>query len=449
MIVKLDIRKVAVMKLFQLNVVGLFFVVLSLLFGQAVVATEPLAQTRGVVLGGGKSVEIKKEQARSSDNSPGSGLGDGADKNVALNLLVKGLEHCTKATRSTRTDQVEAKQEYEAYVTALSRAKAIYPKIRSHSRTLSRQIEQCSQIGTDIARTQALPLLEKGVLACKEAKVLAKGDYLTKAKVKYSEYLELRNQAVALTESVLKVASNSSKVRRCDKLENNLMVAHSRVVNDEQKAEELISLLRRAEDSCLVAQRIATKAGKSRAELNSTVSMLGHAERYFKETEVHAGALARAANYPGYETSKQIKRLTSTFSICRDELVVIVDAATKSVVRQEELAKILEQQKLEKTVAIAVAKAKKEALAAFTEQAQLAKSLERDKREASQAVDKISRLQDKSLDIVAEASNLPKAILPQKAKIKGEKVEKEPVVRVRSGKSNRSRSDVVQVTESW
>ncbi|OUR92530.1 hypothetical protein A9Q81_16425 [Gammaproteobacteria bacterium 42_54_T18] len=406
------------MKLFQLKVVGLCFVLSSQFLGQVATASDAVVKDMAIDT-------VNGEIAR-------------PDKDVALSLLTQGLAHCTKATRSTRTNQLAAMQEYEMYVTALNRARAIYPNISEHSRTLSRQMQQCSQIGTDIARVQALPLLEKGVLACKEAKAFAKGDYLSKARVKYREYLDLRNQAVALTSSVLKVASNSSKVRRCDKLESSLMAAQTRVVNDEYKANELITLLQRAEDSCLVAQRLATKSGESRINLDTTKSMLVHAERYFSQTQLHKDALNRAANYPGYGSSKQIKQLTSTFSICRGELVAIIDAATKSVNRQEELSKIQEKQLIQKAVAIAVAEARKEVLASFRKQTQLVEKVVIDPIEPKPAGPNVA------------ASESVKLSLPSvEGPIAGKVRDKSPVARARAGKLSRARTEVVQVTESW
>ena len=384
------------MKLFQLKVCGLCFGLMSQFSLQVAVANDAAS-----------IVKVEDGSAEVSNVSSALSL----DNDVALTLLTQGIAHCTKATRSSRTNQLAAIKEYKLYAIALSRAKAIYPNISAHSRTLSRQMEQCAQIGTDIARIQALPLLEVGVLACKEAKVLAKGDYLSKARIKYKEYQDFRNQAVALTDSVLKVGSNSSKVRRCDMLESSLMAAQTRVVNDEQKAVELISLLRRAEDSCLVAQSMAIKSGESRVNLDTTKSMLGHAKSYFNETPLHKSALDRASNYPGYSSSKQIQQLISTFLICRDELMVVIGAATQSVIRQEELSKIREKQQIDVAVAKAVSEAKKEAFAAMAPSGSDA---------------------DQQKTAVLEEDDGEDSVMP-----------------ARLGKSSRARTDVVQVTKSW
>ncbi len=407
------------MKLFQLKGFGLCVVLMSPFFWQVAVANNSVSNVKiGGVIEGESNVS---DTLASSDND------------VALSLLTQGIEHCTKATRFTRINQSAAIKEYKMYAIALNRAKAIYPKISEHSRTLSRQIQQCAQIGTDIARMQALPLLEIGVLACKEAKALAKGDYLSKARVKYKEYLDFRNQAVALTDSVLKVASNSSKVRRCDKLESSLVAAQTRVVNDEQNASELISLLRRAEDGCLVAQGMAIKSGESRVNLDTTKSMLDHAKRYFNETPLHQDALKRASNYPGYSSSKQIQKLISTFLICRDELVAVIGAATRSVNRQEELSKIREQQQIEVAVAKAVAEAKGGGGAVIKKQAQFTEQVVVGESMPSTSVSKAADVE----------RNAGVAVIQENESGEGS------IMRARIGKSSRARTDVVQVTNSW
>ena len=188
-----------------------------------------------------------------------------SNNDVAVGLLDEGFVHCTNATQFSRTDQGVAQKQYEMYLATLARAIAISPKILIGNGQLSRQVEQCARVGDDIARLRALPLLEQGLLACKAAKKLAKGDYLSKARIKYKEYRELKSRAIALSNTVQKVGSNSSKIRRCDKFERGLVAAQTRIDKEEQQALALLSLLQRSADSCIVAQRIAIQSGQSRA----------------------------------------------------------------------------------------------------------------------------------------------------------------------------------------
>ncbi|OUS23687.1 hypothetical protein A9Q99_27000 [Gammaproteobacteria bacterium 45_16_T64] len=286
-------------------------------------------------------------------------------KDAARNLFEQGLVHCTNALESSRSDQGVSQQEFDTYTTVLSRAEALYPGIAEDSQKAARQIKQCSQIGEDIARYKALPLLEQGVLACKEAKLLAKGDYLSKARAKYREYVSMRDRALSLTGSVLKVASNSSKVRRCDKLEDGLMAAQTRIDKEEIDANSLIALLARSNDSCQVAQQMAVKSGVSRPKLEATKAMVSVGENYFSEASLHQAALQRAQNYPGYDSSKSIASLTSKYTLCNSEIKVVLKTATQAVVRLEERDKRHQQQKIAKAVEDAVREAKEEAIASL------------------------------------------------------------------------------------
>ena len=391
-----------------------------------------------------------------------------SDKGVALNLLDNGLQHCTSAMKLSRTDQAAAKSEYDLYVLALSRAVAIYPEISSESSKTSRQVDQCVQVGDDIARAQAIPFLDQGVAACKQAKSLAKGDYLSKAKTKYKEYVGLRDKALLLTESVLKVGSNSSKVRRCDKLEDSLMAAQTRIEGEETDAAALISLLRRSSDSCQVAQRMATQSGVSRSKLDATKSVLSHAETYFQETQLHATAMKRAENYPGYSSSKEVKEITFQYRLCHDELVAVINAATQSVIRQEEFAKIKEQEKINRAVDQAVAKVREQTIKDLSRQAEMTGA------DQSQQITNVDVSQQPALvevvsavaETVAEA--VPETV-PKKAPVSAvfattnshsstdnvmknvDDVAQEPASRkVKAGKgAGRIRNEVVQVSTPW
>lgn len=390
-----------------------------------------------------------------------AGFASESDKGVALGLLDKGLQHCTSAMKLSRTDQSIAKSEYDLYALALSRAVAIYPEISSESTKISRQVDQCAQVGDDIARAQALPFLEQGVAACKQAKSLAKGDYLSKAKTKYREYVGLRDKALLLTQSVLKVGSNSSKVRRCDKLEGSLMAAETRIEGEEADAAELISLLQKSADSCQVAQRMVTQSGVSRSKLDATKTVLYHAETYFQETELHSGAMKRAKNYPGYASSKKVKEITLQYSNCHDELVAVISAATQSVIRQEEFAKIKEQEKIDRAVEQAVAKAKAQAILDMNKQAEIASIAEAKKVEKVTGDQNQSESQNQSQHeggvAVSESTVAvtapvlaPESVVEAETQVAQELGESSTSRKVKAGKgAGRVRNEVVQVSKPW
>jgi len=361
------------------------------------------------------------------------------DNVVAVGLLEEGFVHCTNATQFSRTDQAVAQKQYEMYIATLARAIAISPKVLTENGKLSRQVQQCARVGDDIARLRALPLLEQGLLACKSAKKLAKGDYLSKARIKYKEYRELKNRAIALSNTVQKVGSNSSKIRRCDKFEQGLVAAQTRIDKQEQQALALISLLQRSTDSCRVAQRMAIQSGQSRAKLGATQSMLAYAEEYFQDSLLHTDATDRAIRFPGYSTSKNIKEMTTHYTICKEELVAVISAATQSVVRQEELAEIRIQTRIDQAVALAVSKVMGERV----DQQNVAVISENEVSVDSVAiVDVISTVSDATVD------KLPVTI--------NRGAEENPVevtyTNKRLGKRSNGRrvtSDVVQVTKSW
>lgn len=376
------------------------------------------------------------------------------DKQTARSLFEEGVVHCTKALEHSRSDQQVSQQEYEAYSHALSRAEAIYPGIIDDSAKTARQVKQCEQIGDDIARYQALPLLDQGVLACNAAKQLAKGDYLSKARTKYREYVNMRDKALSLTPSVLKVASNSSKVRRCDKLEGNLMAAQDRIEKEEVDANALITLLSRANESCQVAQHMAVKSGVSRSKLDATKAMVSVGENYFREASIHKGALQRAKNYPGYQSSKAITELSAQFTACNNEIAVVLKTAGRAIARLEDNNKLKQQQKLAKAVEEAVEEAKRATIATLTSEAEKVVTAEKEvtpeyllEMEAVVAANAQESVSTESKSAIAGASDTSQGASDASSPLADKKVSKK--ARTGKGGSKGGRTEVVQVSAPW
>ena len=249
-------------------------------------------------------------------------------------FFAQGIKHCKNAMALSRTSREVAAAEFDRYKGYIGKVEALKPELKDDV-MIQRQMEQCDQVGHDIARNEALPVFEQGLATCKEVKGYLRGDYLTKAKAKFLEYAQLRDQALGMTDTVLKVGSNASKVRRCDRLEEKIIAAEQRVNSSEIKADRLLSTLRKSNDSCVVTQRMLEKVGDNVEKLNAAEDMLTQARDYFKQTQNYPEAIARAENYPGYESSKKIRSYMLEYSRCEQNVAAVLGTQKQIFAKRE------------------------------------------------------------------------------------------------------------------
>lgn len=241
--------------------------------------------------------------------------GDAVIDQKVDNFFAKGMQHCKNAMDLSRTSRQVAAAEFDRYESYMGKVDALKPEF-STDIMISRQREQCDQVGHDIARSEALPLVEEGLAVCKEVRTLIRGDYITKAKARFLDYARQRDKAVALTDTVLKVGSNASKIRRCDRLEEKIIAAEQRIEASEIRADRLISALRKSNATCEVTQSLLSDDGVNAKALDAAGNMLSQAREYFSQTENYPEAIRRAENFPGYESSKQIRAYMLEYSRC-------------------------------------------------------------------------------------------------------------------------------------
>ncbi len=261
-------------------------------------------------------------------------------------FFAKGMAHCKNAMELSRTSRQVAAAEFDRYQSYIGKVEALKPELKNDI-MIKRQMEQCDQVGHDIARADALPVIEEGLAVCKEVKSLIQGDYITKAKARFLEYTQHRNQAVSMTDTVLKVGSNASKIRRCDRLEEKIIAAEQRIHHSEIKADRLLSALRKSNDSCEVTRSMLADKDINEEKLEAAESMLAQSREYFQQTERYPEAINRAENYPGYESSQKIRQHMLEYSRCDQNVVARLDSKrdylaqqqAKAAARAEQIAK--------------------------------------------------------------------------------------------------------------
>lgn len=249
-------------------------------------------------------------------------------------FFAKGMEHCKQAMDLSRTSAKVAAAEFDRYSSYMRKVDALKPELKNDI-MVSRQIAQCAQVGHDIARTQALPVIEQGLAVCGEVKSLIDADHLTKAKASFLEYTQRRDQALAMTDTVLKVGSNASKVRRCDRLEEKIIAAEQRIHHSEIKADRLLSALRKSTDVCEVTRKMLQDDKVTAEKLEAADTMLAQARDYFKQSERYPEAVSRAENFPGYESSQKIRQYLMEYSRCDQHVAANLEQQQQVLAQQQ------------------------------------------------------------------------------------------------------------------
>lgn len=156
----------------------------------------------------------------------GAGLAQGAITDdpvqVSDQVFRAGVEYCNSAAKASRTDGKQARSDFSLYLSHLERASAVYPALLEHNTFARRESQRCQQVGDDIARAEALPVMEKGLAMCQDARSALREGNLKNSRIRFSQYEMNRDRAVRLSGSVLRVGSIAVQVRMCDGLTDKI-----------------------------------------------------------------------------------------------------------------------------------------------------------------------------------------------------------------------------------
>lgn len=151
-----------------------------------------------------------------------------AQNDAVKPLIREASRECRTAKMLRRDDLPQAQQHFRQYVELLNKAIAIEPNLlSSRDPTVTQVLDFCNVVKNDLDRAEALPLFERGIRECGEARVLISNAAFDEARQKYQRYREYKEGALAISESVLDVYANSYEIRLCDRLEADIKQAET------------------------------------------------------------------------------------------------------------------------------------------------------------------------------------------------------------------------------
>lgn len=181
-------------------------------------------------------------------------------------LIRLASKECRAAKTKRRSDLGAAQEHFKNYQKLLQEALELRPDLLdAPSQELQQKFDYCANVKRDLDRARAVPQFETGLRECADARIMIANAAFDDAEAKFQTYLEYRNSAVAISESVLDVYDpNSYEVRLCDRLGNDITAAKTEYLNKLKATalananlfEEVIAGLSQAERQCSGAQNL-------------------------------------------------------------------------------------------------------------------------------------------------------------------------------------------------
>lgn len=239
----------------------------------------------------------------------------------AVSVYLKGFEECVEA-HTLRGKNIEAaKNKYQLYLNYKDEAAAIDKTIlTSPARDMQKNLRYCEKVYGNILRAEALPILEKGIAACEEAKTLLKGGNSDAAKDKMEIYNQFKTEALVSTESVLEIYSVASKVRLCSRIESKIAKKEEEKQKLREAAQLVVASLTEAKKQCDIANNIVNSPSFDIKDLAIAKRTLKQVSNKRKEASSNQVGLSTLELFPEDETTTQINTLMEEAKGCAGKL---------------------------------------------------------------------------------------------------------------------------------
>ncbi|HEY3487202.1 MAG TPA: energy transducer TonB [Gammaproteobacteria bacterium] len=198
-----------------------------------------------------------------------------AQTDDAKALVRDASKECRTAKQLRRDNLEEAQQHFAQYLELMKKAEAIEPGLlSSNDPAVKRVLDFCNVVKNDLDRAQALPLFERGIQECNEARVMIANAAFDEARQKYQRYREYTEGALAISQSVLDVYSNSYEIRICDRLEADIKQAQAEyrgglklsATETESVFKDVLDGLNQSDRQCRGAQNLINDKGSYGAQ---------------------------------------------------------------------------------------------------------------------------------------------------------------------------------------
>lgn len=252
-----------------------------------------------------------------------------AQQNEAVKELVKqASKECRTAKMLRRSDLDEARNHFKAYVELLNQAITVQPNLLDNPDSdTQRVLDFCNVVKTDLDRAVALPLFERGIRECGEARVLISNAAFDEAREKHRLYREYKEGALVISESVLDVHENSYEIRLCDRLEEDIAQAeaeYQKQLRQEALAErqdafqDILDSLGQADRQCRGARDLINDKDSYNTQTIAQVeSLAAEAEKIHRAAVLERDKLIAEGKKPNQAVSTKISAALTGIQECQ------------------------------------------------------------------------------------------------------------------------------------
>ena len=243
---------------------------------------------------------------------------------VADQVFRAGVEFCNSAAKSSRTDSKQARSDFDQYLSHFERARTIFPSLLQDNAYAERENHRCNQIGDDISRAEALPVIEKGLAMCQDARSALNRGNLEDSRSRFNQYELNRDRALKMSDSVLKVGSIAVQVRICNGLTDKIASAEKQNNNFARMARDVIAGLSRANDTCGLGTRLITSGDMNADKRAMLTDTLNQSQSQADEVATTATQLNRMGTPVVGKALDQIHALDTQLEQCAQTITAAV-----------------------------------------------------------------------------------------------------------------------------
>lgn len=261
-------------------------------------------------------------------------------------LLRQGMKECREAKTQRRLDLGGAQARFKMYIALLQQSVELEPTLlNSDDSTVRRVLDFCNGVKKDLDRAEALPMFEQGLARCREARISLSNGAFDEARQRLGQYLQYKEAALALTESVLQVYENSYELGLCEHLSDDITLAEEEYrkqalvqAESQQQFNDILGLFNEALNQCRGMQNIISdKARYTSQTINQLNKLVGEARTTKKEADEKLTALEVSGVKLSEKDTQRIRRLNTSFVDCEKTLpegMALVTAALQAQLRQ-------------------------------------------------------------------------------------------------------------------
>lgn len=250
--------------------------------------------------------------------------------NQAVNLYLKGYADCREANTLRSEDLTAARTYFDRYLATLDQAAAIDPEIlKTNARDMNANLKYCERVQVNLKMAEAAPVLEQGFEHCEKAKSAFDSKDFTIAQQEMVEYGVKRDQAFAITESIMEVFNLASQVRSCARFQEKLVSAKQATQAETAALLDAQQLLQAFNEKCNYALSYTRQTNFTVDTLSDANEKLSDALHYKKQAHANTLAFKAAEQQPDREESKAIKKLDEVGTRCETEVSSQIRNMTK------------------------------------------------------------------------------------------------------------------------